>query len=148
MGFTNLVFTTGQKITSTIMNQIDQNFDALAEGDATSPRVARPAKWVHTCGFSNTEGGIYASKGITSFTRNGVGDYSIAFEHPFSDPNKIGINMGFVDNIALSGDGLLRFANVNTLTTSTCSFRDRKAGTSSTAEDDNEGMLVTFWEIE
>jgi len=147
MGFTNLVFTTGQKITSTIMNQLDQNFDALAEGDPSAPRIVRPAKWVHTCGFSNTEQGIYASKGITSFTRNGVGDYTIKFEQPFNEPDNVGINLALVDNVALSGDGFLRFANTNTLTTSDCSFRDHRANASSNASDDNEGMLVTFWEI-
>jgi hypothetical protein len=147
MGFTNITFTTGQKISSTILNQLDQNFDALAEGDGSAPRIIRPSKWVHTCGFSNTEQGIYASKGITSFTRNAIGDYTIVFDLPFADQTKVGINMGFVDNVALSGDGFLRNANVNTLTTSDCSFRDRKASTSSTAADDNEGMLVTFWEI-
>ena len=50
-------------------------------------------------------------------------------------------------NVALSGDGFLRFANTNTLTTSDCSFRDHRANASSNASDDNEGMLVTFWEI-
>tara|TARA_R110000787_G_scaffold196237_1_gene307515 strand:+ start:3668 stop:4114 length:447 start_codon:yes stop_codon:yes gene_type:complete len=147
MGFTNITFTTGQKLSSTILNQVDQNFDALAEGDPSAPRVARPSVWVHTCGFSNTEGGIYASRGITSFTRTGVGDYSIVFTNFFNDENKVGVNMGFVDNVALGGDGNLRMANVNTLTTSDCSFRDRKANTGITAADDNEGMLVTFWEI-
>ena len=85
MGFTNLVFTTGQKITSTILNQLDQNFDALAEGDGSAPRVVRPSKWVHTCGLSTTDGGIYASKGITSFTRNDIGAYTIVFDQPFND---------------------------------------------------------------
>lgn len=147
MGFTNITFTTGQKLSSTILNQVDQNFDALAEGDPSAPRVARPNVWVHTCGFSNTEQGIYASKGVTSFTRNGLGDYTIVFENFFNDPDKVGVNMGFVDNVALAGDGNLRMANVNTLTTSDCTFRDHKASPSSNAADDNEGMLVTFWEI-
>jgi|TARA_R110002012_G_C11533776_1_gene600774 hypothetical protein len=147
MGFTNITFTTGQKMSSTILNQVDQNFDALAEGDPSAPRVARPSVWVHTCGFSNNEGGIYASRGITSFTRNAIGAYTIVFDTFFNDANKVGVNMGFVDNVALSGDGFLRMANVNTLTTSDCTFRDRKSSTSSSAEDDNEGMLVTFWEI-
>ena len=147
MGFTNITFTTGQKISSTILNQLDQNFDALAEGDPTAPRVTRPTKWCHFAGFQTVDGGLYASKGITSFTYNSVGAYTIAFDHPFADEKKVGVNMGFIDNVGIAGDSYVRMGNVNTLTTSDCSFRDRRVSTSATAEDDCEAMLVTFWEI-
>jgi len=148
MGFTDLTFTVGQKLTSTILSQVDQNFDALAEGDTSAPRVPRPVVWGQFCGFSTADAGIYASKGLSSFTRNGVGDYTIAFTTPFSGTNTdyIGVNLGFDHNTSQAGDTYIRNANVNSLGLSECTFRDRKASTSATSEDDANSIWIAFWD--
>ena len=39
MGYTAQSFTVGQKLTSTQLNTIDQNFDAIADGDPSAPRL-------------------------------------------------------------------------------------------------------------
>ena len=59
MGFTPLVFTTGQKLSHTIMEQLDANFDAMAEGDEAGPRIPRPRLWAHFCGKTDSEKGLY-----------------------------------------------------------------------------------------
>ena len=150
MGFTDLTFSVGQKLTSTILSQVDQNFDALAEGDTSAPRVPRPVVWGQFCGFSTANAGIYASKGLSSFTRNAVGDYTIAFTTPFSGTNTdyLGVNLGFDHNTSQAGDTFIRNANVNSLGLSECTFRCVKAATSSTpipAEDANS-IWISFWD--
>ncbi|QDP60271.1 MAG: hypothetical protein Unbinned834contig1000_37 [Prokaryotic dsDNA virus sp.] len=146
MGFTNLTFTAGQKLTSTIMAQFDQNFDALAEGDESGPRVPRPKVWGHFCGFSTANRGIYATKGLSSFTRNATGAYTVGFTTPFSETNNVGICLGFEHNTSMAGDTYVRMANVSSFSTTEVTFRNRKTSTSANSDDDCNAIFIAFWE--
>jgi len=144
MGFTNLTFTNGQKLTSTIMAQVDGNFDSLAEGDSSAPRVPRPIVWVHFCGFSTADKGIYAQRGVSSFTRNGTGNYKITFTLPFSSSN-IGVSVS-TDSAAVFDETSVRNANVLTLTTSDATFRYHAANAGANASEDQNAIFAVFWE--
>ena len=148
MGFSDLTFTVGQKLSSGVLNKIDQNFDALAEGDTSSPRVPRPNVWGQFCGFSTQDQGIYASRGLSSLIRGSVGEYTIAFTTPFSgtDTNYVGANIAYSHNAAQSGDTYIRNSNIDTLTNSNCTFRTRRTSTSADATDDASTIFCTFWE--
>lgn len=144
MGFTNLTFTNGQKITSTIMAQVDGNFDSLAEGDSSAPRVQRPIVWVHFCGFSTADKGIYAQRGVSSFTRNGTGDYTIVFTNPFSSDN-IGVSIS-TDSASAYDEVSVRNANAMSCTRSNATFRYKAANSSANANEDQNAIFATFWE--
>jgi len=145
MGFTPLVFTTGQKLSHTVMEQMDANFDAMANGDESAPRIPRPRLWVHFCGFSTADKGIYVSNGISSFTRNGTGDYSVSFTTPLSSTN-IGLGIS-TDSGSPYNELSVRNANAFTLTTTGCSFRYHAANASANAVEDQVAIFATVWDF-
>ena len=109
MGFTDLTFVDGQKLSHTIMEQLDANIDAIAEGDQSGPRVPRPALWCQFCGKTDNEQGLYVGNGFSSMTRNAVGDYTLTFTNALSSTN-VGIGISTDHAFPLS-DGSVRNAN-------------------------------------
>ena len=144
MGYTAQSFTVGQKLTSTQLNTIDQNFDAIADGDPSAPRLARPNVWVHFCGFSTADKGIYAQRGVSSFTRNGTGDYTIAFTTPLSSTN-IGISIS-TDSASAFDETSVRNANCNLLETTQAKFRYHAANASANANEDQNAVFAVIWD--
>jgi len=144
MGYTAQSFTVGQKLTSTQLNTIDQNFDAIADGDPSAPRLPRPNIWVHFCGFSTADKGIYAQRGVSSFTRNGTGDYTIAFTTPLSSTN-VGMSIS-TDSAFAYTDVSVRNANCNALTTTEAKFRYHAANASGNAVEDQVAIFATVWD--
>ena len=126
------------------MEQMDSNFDAIANGDESAPRIPRPRLWVHFCGFSTTNQGIYASNGISSFTRGGTGDYSVSFTTPLSSTN---VGMGISTDSGFSYIEIsVRNANARTLTTTGCNFRYHAANQSANAVEDQVAIFATVWD--
>lgn len=126
------------------MEQMDSNFDAIANGDESAPRIPRPRLWVQFCGFSTTDKGIYASNGVSSFTRNGVGDYSISFTTPLSSTN-IGLGISTDSGFAYT-DVSVRNANAFTLTTTGVKFRYHASNASANAAEDQVAIFATVWD--
>lgn len=145
MGFTPLLFTTGQKLSHTVMEQMDANFDAIANGDESAPRIPRPRLWVHFCGFSTADNGIYVSNGISSFQRNSTGHYSVSFTTPLSSTN-VGLSIS-TDSGFSYAEISVRNANAFTLTTTGCSFRYRAANNAANAEEDQVAIFATIWDF-
>ena len=126
------------------MAQLDGNFDSLAEGDSSAPRVQRPIVWVHFCGFSTADKGIYAQRGVSSFTRTDVGDYEIAFTNPFSSDN-IGVSISTDSGFSYI-ETSIRNANAMTCTRSNATFRYHAANHAANAAEDQNAIFATFWE--
>ena len=145
MGFTNLVFTTGQKLSHTIMEQMDANFDAMAEGDQSGPRIPRPRHWAQFCGKVDAERGMYVGNGFSSFTRHDVGDYSLVFTNPISSTN-VGIGISTDHGFPLS-DGSVRNANVFSLTNSNMRIRYRASNAISQAPEDQTAIHIVVWDF-
>ncbi|MAH49301.1 MAG: hypothetical protein GOVbin4691_30 [Prokaryotic dsDNA virus sp.] len=147
MSFIDFVFTEGQKITATIMGQLDGNLDAIAEGAESSPRIPRPLGWVQFCGYSgNNERGVYANpQGIvSSLTVSGVADYTITFTNPMSDTN-YGCANAMRSNAPI-GDVSVRACNASTLTTTTARFRMYAANASASGAEDADFIYAVFYQ--
>ena len=81
MGWTNLTFTSGQVLTASNMNALQENFTAIASGSTGAPAIPAMTKaWVS---FSDG-GSIYESEGVSSVTRNQLGEYTLTWTIPFS----------------------------------------------------------------
>ena len=140
MGFTPLVFTTGQKLSHTIMEQMDANFDAIAEGDQSGPRIPRPRHWAQFCGKVDAEKGMYVANGFSSFTRTNVGDYTLVFTNPISSTN-VGIGISTDHAFPLS-DGSVRNGNVYSLTTSNMKIRYHATNEVTQSQEDQIAIHV------
>ncbi len=145
MGFTNLVFTTGQKLSHTIMEQMDANFDAMAEGDESAPRIPRPRLWAHFCGKTDAEKGLYVSEGISSFTRNNVGDYSLSFTTPISSTN-VGFAISTDSGFATTNT-FVRNANIYTLTNSNMKIKYAASSNTDQTKEDQIAVHVVVWDF-
>ena len=143
MGFTNLTYVDGQKLTHTLMEQSDANFDAIAEGDPSGPRVPRPALWCQFCGKTDNEQGLYVGNGFSSMTRNAVGDYTLTFTNALSSTN-VGIGISTDHAFPLS-DGSVRNANGFSLTTSQMRIRYHASNETSQSAEDQIAVHVVVW---
>jgi hypothetical protein len=149
MSFINFAFTAGQKLTATIMGQLDGNLDAIADGDDSAPRIPRPMGWFQFCGYTgNNERGVYANPQglISSLTLNSVGDYTVTFTNPMSNTYYGCANVAR-SNAAIS-DGSVRACNARTLTTSNATFRYHAANASANSAEDADFIygVVYQWE--
>lgn len=145
MGFTNLTYVDGQKLTHTLMEQSDANFDAIAEGDPSAPRVPRPHYWAQFCGKTDNEQGLYVGNGFSSMTRNDVGDYTLTFTTPLSSTN-VGIGISTDSAFALS-DVSVRNANAFSLTTSQVSIRYHASNATAQSAEDQIAIHVVVWDF-
>lgn len=127
------------------MEQLDANFDAMAEGEPSAPRIPRPRHWAQFCGKVDAEKGMYVAHGFSSFTRTGVGDYQLAFTTPISSTN-VGIGMSTDHAFPLS-DGSVRNGNVYSLTTSNMKIRYHASNESSQAQEDQIALHVVVWDF-
>ena len=148
MSFIDFTFTEGQKLTATIMGQLDGNLDALAEGESSAPRIPRPFFWFQFCGYTgNNESGVYANPQgkISSLTLNGVGDYTVTFTDPMSS-TQYGLANVSRSNAAIS-DVSVRTCYARSQTNTTARFQFRAANASAQAAEDADfiyGVVYQF----
>ena len=145
MGFTNLTYVDGQKITHTLMEQSDANFDAIAEGDPSGPRIPRPRLWAQFCGKTDAEKGLYVGNGFSSFTRTDAGDYELAFTTPISSTN-VGIGIS-TDSAFPISDVSVRNANVYSLTNSNMKIRYRASNATAQSAEDQIAIHIVVWDF-
>ena len=81
---------------------------------------------------------------ISSFTRNGTGDYTIAFTTPLSSTN-VGMSIS-TDSAFAYTDVSVRNANCNALTTTEAKFRYHAANASGNAVEDQVAIFATVWD--
>ena len=81
MAWTNLTFTSGQVLTASLMNQLQENYTAVATHATGSPAIAAMTRaWVSFA----TDGSILDSENVSSVVRNQLGEYTITWTTPFS----------------------------------------------------------------
>ncbi|QDP52536.1 MAG: hypothetical protein GOVbin4691_28 [Prokaryotic dsDNA virus sp.] len=81
MGWTDLSFSSGNVLTASEMNALQENYTAVATHASGSPEVAAMTRgWVS---FAE-DGTILDSENVSSVVRNQLGEYTITWTTPFS----------------------------------------------------------------
>jgi len=81
MSWTALSFSSGQVLTASMCNALQENFTAVATGSSGSPPVVGMTKaWVRIEG----NGTILESENVSSVSRSQLGEYTITWTTPFS----------------------------------------------------------------
>lgn len=140
MAYTTFSFSSGQVLTSSAMNALQDNFEALTEQQSGTPRFKGVARaWFSHDGAGTLVGSQY---NITSTSRLALGKYQTNFSVVFS--GTYGVSCGF---FAGGGQGDNRARNV-TLYTQASTYVQYKGRNSSTQQDGDEDLPVslTIWQ--
>tara|TARA_Y100000310_G_scaffold19525_1_gene19161 strand:- start:1024 stop:1446 length:423 start_codon:yes stop_codon:yes gene_type:complete len=87
MGWTALSFSSGQVLTASMCNALQENFTAVAGRIAGSPKItATNHAWVTW----DDDGTIFNSEGVSSVSRSQLGEYTVTWSQPFSGVYAIG----------------------------------------------------------
>jgi len=87
MAFTALSFSSGQVLTASMCNALQENFTAVASRITGSPKLtATNHAWVTW----EDDGTVYNSEGVSSVTRSQLGEYTVTWTTPFSSTYAIG----------------------------------------------------------
>ena len=87
MGFTAVSFSSGQVLTASMCNALQENFTAVASRTTGAPKiVATNHAWV----TFKTDGTIFNSEGVSSVSRSQAGEYTVTWTTPFSGVYAIG----------------------------------------------------------
>ena len=145
MAFTNLNFAFGSKLTSTKLNQIQGNFEALAQQQTGAPAMDGINE-AYVTFFSNAKAQLITGKNVTSVTFAGDSvhsTYLIAWSKTFSSSN-------YCTNFqAVSKDGRIgRNFNVNNSTkdASSMTVYARLSDEGDTQGTNPQQMFVMAWE--
>jgi hypothetical protein len=140
MGWTNLSFTSGQVLTASNMNALQENFTAVATGSTGAPVVPGMTKaWVS---FSSV-GSIYDSENVSSVVRNQLGEYTITWSVPFS--GHYGVTFGgYV--AGSSGDPSVRNFRAFPVSSGSVIMTYLAFNNSANAKEDVQGTVIA-WQL-
>jgi len=87
MGWTALAFSSGQVLTASMMNALQENFTAVASRTTGTPKITATN---HAWATWDTAGTILNSEGVSSVTRSQLGEYTVTWTTAFSGFYAIG----------------------------------------------------------
>ena len=117
MAFTPLNFAFGSKLTSTLLNQYQGNFTALAQGQSGGPRFGGLARAFATF-YGNAQAFLIVSEGVSSVTYSGK-TVTINWTTPFGRDDYC-VNFNSTRNV---GPRLSSVMNFNQTASSTTLYR-------------------------
>jgi len=88
---------------------------------------------------------VYVNNGISSFTRNDIGDYTINFTQAFSNTN-YGMAISTISGFDYS-DISVREANIYSFTSSSASIRYHAANAGANAQEDQHSVWCVFYQF-
>lgn len=143
MDFTNLSFSSGQVLTASVMNAMQNNFESIADqtsGTGAPVMIGVPKAWVNHDATGTLVGSQY---NISSVTRTALGKFKTSFTIVFS--GNYGATWGFRGGGG-QGDNRMRNITLYNLQSDYVEYKGRNSTTQQSGDEDLPMSLV-FWQV-